>query len=264
VSGADQGAPESSPAIEATEKLVEGEALTPAGAELAAAGASPASSAATSVDPVTARLRALSEKTGTNIHDLEDAMHAIHEANGELTPDQCVELLEKSSGQAQPKVSDAEIKDLAAQMAKLAPETKTMPESKPTFEMLLQAIADRVHVTMDELFAAGETLHKQGLDNDQILRRLEHEGAAEVRHLAQMAAAPAPERVHDDDLVALEVLHGSFTGGKCPDTSKRKFKQDAGFDYDAHHPAYPGEIVLVSPAEAARLLKANKGMFKKA
>lgn len=122
------------------------------------------------------------------------------------------------------------------------------------------APSEAVH-PVEELDNAGRALHNQGLSEEQIWRRLDHEGAAEIRHLAQMANAPRAPR--EDQDVAIEVVRGTFHGGRCPDKSARKFKQDVGFDYDAHHPAAPGEIVFVSASEAARLLKLPGGAFKK-
>jgi len=57
------------------------------------------------------------------------------------------------------------------------------------------------------------------------------------------------------DLVALELLFGTFYGGFCADKTKRRREQDFGWGYDENHPVVAGEVVLVSPAESARLLR---------
>lgn len=63
--------------------------------------------------------------------------------------------------------------------------------------------------------------------------------------------------------IALEMVHGTFSGGTCADVWKRKRPQDKGFGYDEHHPATAGEIVYVDVEDVEQLLRStDERVFK--
>ncbi len=131
----------------------------------------------------------------------------------------------------------------------LAPQADAPHSSPEVSEAPAKSASERLEELAEK---AGAEVHEMEALAQEIAEDLHKSGHEPT---AQAVLSKLEAKVDAEAPVLVEITHGSYHGGHSPDPSKRTGRNK---DFDAdddHHPAMVGERVIVSGAEAARLVK---------